>query len=407
METINVAPRPWISQRDRFAGAKVREFGLQDNVEAIVQVIQDRIDGYGETLKLRLSELGAEVVPAPAVPHLEIAQRASEQRAPYQGKDKDGYRDTLIWLTVLDVAAKNPSHEVWFVSENVTDFGDLSFKQKSSGNEESSATLPRPLHQELQKELESRGLQGRIKYVTSLQSLEQHLAALHGPIPASDLEILTSLLDFDSLEDLLNDQTSIVISPEDAALNPGTAQAVVNKLSTRGPGWTFSDAAGRGEDRWTANFAVDAEAEIFTFSADPANASSIVNKPLRVSGTAAFTKQGQPEEVQISRIEALPGDPNRGVWAVLTSIGFGQLDLMGTPNPGFANFIQAVKVAQGFTVPPDTLNGITQALTEAQGTIPTTNQTEETSDGDVSTDGAVSDGEEGPEEVDGGPTSDV
>ncbi|KSU75414.1 hypothetical protein [Pseudarthrobacter enclensis] len=180
-------------------------------------------------------------------------------------------------------------------------------------------------------------MQGRVKYATSLRSLEQHIAALPGPIAPDYLTELTFLLDFDALQELLNDQTSIVVAPKDAALAPGTARAVINNFITSGSKWTFSDAAGRGEDRWTANYVVDAEAEIFTFpEAHYPQPRHLWRRNLRVSGTAAFNKQGQPEEVQISRTEALPDDPNRGLCAVLSATGFGQLDLVGSATSGFS-----------------------------------------------------------------------
>jgi hypothetical protein len=365
METTKVVPREWAKQRDTLSKAKVGTFGLQGNLDALVQGIQNHIDGYEAQLHSRLSELGAQTVPTPDVPHSEIAFRASRGIAPYHAGDKDGYRDTLIWLTVLDVATAKPDHEVWFVSNNTNDFGDPSVKKKGDDNDD-TPQLPRPLHPDLQQDLESRGLQGRVKYATNLRSLEQHIAALHGSISPERLAELTSLLDFDALQDLLNDQTSIVIPPKDAALDPGTAHAVVNRLLTRPQEWTFSDAAGRGEDRWTANYAVDAEAEILAISTDPSTAPSVVNKPLRVSGTAAFTKQGQPEEVQVSRIEALPDDPNRGIWAVLNSTGFGQIDLVGSLDPAvFASFVQAARAAQIVTLPPEIFQAMAQAAQAA------------------------------------------
>jgi hypothetical protein len=351
-------------------------------------------------------------VPTPDVPHSEIAFRASRGIAPYHAGDKDGYRDTLIWLTVLDVATTKPDHEVWFVSNNTNDFGDPSFKKKGDDNDVASQ-LPRPLHPDLEQDLESRGLQGRVRYATNLRSLEQHIAALHGSISPEYLTELTSLLDFDALQGLLTDQTSIVIPTKDAALNPGTAHAVVNQLLTRAPDWKFSDAAGRGEDRWAANYAVDADAEILAFSADPATGPSVVNKPLRVSGTAVFTKQGKPEEVQVSRIEALPDDPNRGVWSVLNSAGFEPVDLVGPavfvatfrqalkaaqgitlPPDAVQNISQALKAAQGITLPPDAVQNISQALKAAQDIAPASEQSAGLTDSDTSTSDPVSDDEE-------------
>lgn len=112
METTKVVTREWDRQRDSLGNAKVGTFGLQDDLDALLQRIQDHIDNYEENLRTLLSERGAEVVSCPEVPHLEIASRASRGTAPYHAGDKDGYRDTLIWFTVLEVAAAKPQHEV-------------------------------------------------------------------------------------------------------------------------------------------------------------------------------------------------------------------------------------------------------------------------------------------------------
>ena len=360
METTKVVPREWVNQKEILNKAKVGTFGLQDDLDALKQVIQDHIDNYGDQLRSRLSELGANVVPYPDVPHSDIAFRASRGIAPYHAGDKDGYRDTLIWLTVLDVATTNPDHEVWFVSNNVNDFGDPEVKKQGDADGDRTP-LPRPLHPQLRQDLEDRGLNGRVKYSTSLQSLEQHIAALHGPISDEDLAELISLLDLEALENYMNDQARGPISPKDAALTPGTVQAIVAKLVPNADAWTFSDAAGRGEDRWTANYVVDAEAEIFVHAADPSSAPTVVNKFLRVTGTAAFYKSGVVEAVQVSRIEALPDDPDRGVWGVLDSTGFGQLDVAG-----LSAFLQASQFAQGIALPTDTLKAMAQAVQAAR-----------------------------------------
>ncbi|KSU75413.1 PIN domain-containing protein [Pseudarthrobacter enclensis] len=150
METTKVVPREWGKQRDDLSKAKVGTFGLQEQLDAIVQGIQNHIDGYEAQLNSRLSELGARVVPTPNVPHSNIAFRASRGRAPYHAGVKDGYRDTLIWFTVLDVATKNSDDEVWFVSSNTNDFGNPSVKKKGDDND-APLQLPRPLHPDLRR----------------------------------------------------------------------------------------------------------------------------------------------------------------------------------------------------------------------------------------------------------------
>lgn len=321
METTKVVPRSWAKERDNLKKARIGTFGLQDELDAMVQRIQDQIDGYEAQLKKRASELGVQVAPTPNIPHLDIALRASRGTAPYHAGDKDGYRDTLIWLTVLDVATGNPEHVVWFVSDNTTDFGDPEVKRRKDEKEEPSH-LPRELHPHLKEELERAGLQNRVQYATSLEALEQHIASMHGSIGDDDLQELIDSVNWQDLAELLNDQTSIVVPARDLALNIRFAHGVVNQLLPLNETWVFSDAAYRGDGRWTANYSIDVNAEILAFTSDQSEIPFPMEKPLRVSGTVAFTKEGEPQSVQVSRVEALPGDPERYVWSAIVHSSF-------------------------------------------------------------------------------------
>ncbi|BCW86470.1 hypothetical protein NicSoilE8_41430 (plasmid) [Arthrobacter sp. NicSoilE8] len=309
METINVVIRNWEDQQVVLGKAKIGDLGLGGELQALIDGIQERIDSYEDQLDGRLAELGAELVAVPEIPHLEIAKRAAKGIAPYQEKKKDAYRDTLIWLTLLDTAESHPAMEAWFVSKNVQDFGDLQAKQ-GGNSDKATDQIPRPFHQQLQREIELRGLQGRVKYATSLETLEQHFAALHGPISAEDLETLKGLVDYESLGSILSHQPAIPVAPNDLALDPVINDSVVYEMVALEKTWAFADAAGRGEDLWTANYRVDVEAEIIC-SRPESFGITVLTKTLRVSGTAAFTKQGEPKELQVSRVEALPNDPDR------------------------------------------------------------------------------------------------
>ncbi|WP_457145540.1 PIN domain-containing protein [Mycobacterium sp. URHB0021] len=127
METVNVVGRRWMEERDTLAGLKLGEFAVSDQIAAIVAEIEARVDGYATWLRKYFDEHGISVEPVPPVDHMEIARRASDGRNPFtrskDGKTKDGYRDTLIWLTFLAVAHDNDDEEVWLVSHNTRDFG--------------------------------------------------------------------------------------------------------------------------------------------------------------------------------------------------------------------------------------------------------------------------------------------
>jgi hypothetical protein len=311
MEAVNVVARLWKEQQRELGKVKVGDLGLQDDVDSLIENIQQCINGYEDRLRFRLAELGADIVSTPNVDHLEIARRASGGIAPYQGKTKDGYRDTLIWLTVLDIAGNRPNDEIWFVSDNAQDFGDSGAKK--AGAESTGIESSRPFHQDLQEELVSRGLQDRVKYSTSLQVLEQHIAALNGPISIEELARLRSSVDFEALNGILEllPQGEKVV-PSEVALSPNVVEAFLNQLTAQKEPWEFTDAARRGEGRWTANYSVEAEAEIVTFTSD--GTSAVVTKPVRLSGFVNIKEPAEVEMIEMTSMSALPDDPDRALW---------------------------------------------------------------------------------------------
>lgn len=84
----------------------------------------------------------------------------------------------------------------------------------------------------------------------------------------------------------------------------------------------------------------------------------------RSAGTPAFTKEGQPEKFQVSRIEALPDDPDRGVWSLLSATGIEPRDLPWSPP--FDNTIKA----SGITLPPGFIDSITKDSGPATDPVP-------------------------------------
>ncbi|CAN7254549.1 PIN domain-containing protein [Arthrobacter sp. LjRoot14] len=355
MEAVNVVPRDRVTQRDDFSKAKVGEFGLQDNVNEIVQTIQDRIDSYESALSKKLTELGVEVVPVPEVPHLEVARRASRTIAPYKAKaTKDNYRDTLIWLTLIDVATRHSTDEVWFVSDNTSDFGDPAVsRQKIAEGDGAAEEISTPWNQQLQEELSSHGLQDRVKYVRSLASLAQHVSALYGPVAAEELDLLTKAINLDLLANMLNKEImTLTVPARDVALEPTVSVAEVNEVLSTDLEWKFSDAANSGEKDWTANYVVDLEAVVLGFSSDLSEMLSIDTKVLRVSGTVKFSNVGRLQEFEIARIEALPDDPNRGLWDLFDQAGFGESSGVGT--------YLATQFRSGVTLPPHIIDSITK-----------------------------------------------
>jgi PIN domain len=77
---------------------------------------------YRETWLKDLKRLGAEILPYPDVPHETLVKRAMERKKPFKDSGA-GYRDTLIWLSVVALA-KSCADEICLVSANTRDFAE-------------------------------------------------------------------------------------------------------------------------------------------------------------------------------------------------------------------------------------------------------------------------------------------
>lgn len=115
----------------------------------------------------RLRAAGVEILPYPSASHQSITERDLERRKPFSETGK-GYRDALIWESVLDLAATSQDHIV-FVTSNSRDFAD-----------------GEALHGDLVSDLAERNLQGRVSLALGLSSaLEKHLRHMLPPVDQS------------------------------------------------------------------------------------------------------------------------------------------------------------------------------------------------------------------------------
>ncbi|QPI36976.1 PIN domain-containing protein [Mycobacterium kubicae] len=313
METVNVVRRRWHAEIDRLVRLPLGQFGLADAQAAMVAVINQESDGYEEWLLARLEELGIEIQPVPAVHHMEIARRASAGRTPFtrnkEGKTKDGYRDTLIWLTVLAVAKENPGDTVWLISENHTDFGPKpgDWTGPNTGGREDC-----PIHfaDDLMDELDAEGLDDRVHYVVSAELMEQHLASQFAPIADSDLDQLVAAIDMTTLAGkLMYLSLGRYLDPLAAALPAGVLAGEIIGAHEQQDGWTFSEGARRGDEGWTAQFAVDTEVDIEIAGAPWLGGEH--TKILRMIGRVAVSPEGAILDMTVDGAEALPDDPER------------------------------------------------------------------------------------------------
>lgn len=307
METVNKVRVAWDKERAGLAKLKLGIFDVAHHIEAITDTITQDSESYEDWLRACCNDNGIDITSTPAVDHMEIARRASEGRAPFKGT-KDGYRDTLIWLTVLSVAADAGDHaEVWLVSQNTSDFGT----PDKAGRDVPDPQYP--LHDDLVQELNEHGLSGKVRYVAGLKRLEQHLAAQFAPISDDVLAEHIAGIRMDTLAaKLVHVLVGRDVEPEAAALPIEVISAHVVGAQEPLDGWQFTEAARRGQAGWTARFSVDVETDL-SLVGNPLG-SSEHTKTLRIEGQVSIAPDGEVIDLVVDSVEALSDDPMRERW---------------------------------------------------------------------------------------------
>lgn len=358
METVKTVRTNWGKEKRALERVKLGEFGFTGQQDAMLAEIDSCIKAYELELSELLTKVGVQVVATPAVDHMEIARRAAAGRAPFHSKDKDCYRDALIWHTVLAVAEANPGVDIWFVSDNHGDFGPIPphWTGENSGVREDCPLL---FHTHLATELKELGLSDRVQYVISVKSLERHLAALSAPISSKDLHEAIDLLHLTT--QFKERVVDLSLKPRVAALDPSTDVATVATATPLPETWDFLDGARRGSSGWSARFVVTAE----TFYAwiDRHRNLSTDHKQLVFSGDIVVAEDGSIPELVLASAHALPDDPMRELWpddeqvqaAMATVKGLTERELWG-----------AMDALRG-SLPPDQLQHILRDAVRASG----------------------------------------
>lgn len=313
MESVRVVRRHWKAERDRLFNMPLGLFGLAEDQATLVAAIDQASQEYEQWLSEQFAAKGIVVQPVPDVDHMEIARRASAGRTPFtrskDGKTKDGYRDTLIWLTVLAVANEHIDDEIWLVSDNHIDFGPTPGDWTGPGTGKRD-DCPINFDDQLADELAVQGLSNRVHYAVSAAVLEQQLASQFAPIDVADLEQRVGTIDMSAAAGQLMLLTlGKTLDPDAAALPAGAELGEIVGVHEQHQGWKFTDAAGRGAQGWTARFAVDTEFDIEITGAPWVGSEQ--SKVLTVTGRAWVSPAGEIVDIAVDSIEAAPGDQQR------------------------------------------------------------------------------------------------
>lgn len=79
---------------------------------------------YESYIRIRINELGIKIIPYPHISHKDVVKRDLARKRPFQNSGK-GYRDALIWESVLDIMEHTETPPaIVFINRNTKDFFD-------------------------------------------------------------------------------------------------------------------------------------------------------------------------------------------------------------------------------------------------------------------------------------------
>jgi hypothetical protein len=104
--------------------AQLRYLTGSDILEPLSEDTRQQLSGgFQATLRIKLDALNTQFLPYPEIPHEKLVRRALARRKPFAASGA-GYRDALIWHTILDLVRSDTSERVAFITANTKDFMD-------------------------------------------------------------------------------------------------------------------------------------------------------------------------------------------------------------------------------------------------------------------------------------------
>jgi len=134
---------------------------------------------YQRDVMARMNEAGVPVLPYPAVAHQRLNEMASLRRKPFNNKG-GGYKDALIWFSVLELAQAS-TDSIVLVSSNSDDF---------------ASEAKDALHSDLASVMQELGVpEGRVTWCNGLAALIESLPVVEpaGEEAADGLQVVESL----------------------------------------------------------------------------------------------------------------------------------------------------------------------------------------------------------------------
>jgi hypothetical protein len=129
LETLNIYKEQRQSKYDSLLSA-VKWFSSQTSLDVNVEISDDELQAdfekYEHYFREKIKAFG-EIVPLPSVTHQGLIDRALLRKKPFKfRKDEEvgGFRDTLIWETLLDLTARHGFESIAFITKNRSDFAE-------------------------------------------------------------------------------------------------------------------------------------------------------------------------------------------------------------------------------------------------------------------------------------------
>lgn len=310
-EAIGNYNREVQSQREKFqdiADKRLGSLGLRGAFLEFDDVLAEAASTHEYDLRSKLGHAGVDILPVADIPHMDIVRRAVARRRPCNDKG-DGFRDTLNWLTVLDLAKSEANEDIVWVSGNSRDFGG----GVEGGKED--------LHPDLQEDLESISALGRVSWVKTLPDLVLRLAENHLLNSEGGIEKVKESLRDDTVTRYIQADGRIlsqlrpenVLDPEKCGLPREASEAAIESISGVREVKTSVKGAITGTCavvEFTATFDAVIVAVLRRRYREAPAGDLRISKPLRARGLVMLDSFARPYGLEVADIEALPGDPD-------------------------------------------------------------------------------------------------
>lgn len=299
---------------EKFSGKWKRLLPEPTKVDALDTYLDELAAAYEETLRAKLMVLGARIEPIPDVDHALLVKRATERRRPCD-KNGNGYRDTLIWETIITVAKEGD--DIVFVT-NDTDF---TIEEEGERN----------LHPDLLADLDEADVDVEVKIVADLHAaIRQYL--VHGEAEVADLaqQVRLELLN-EWLQDaaLYEEALHAKVDPEAAGLprsatgaeieyvedvSDVTDYSVLRKLGNSVL-IEFEVRADAGVDMWVDEWDIDDLTDHRVREHGQLGQIQVqLVKPLNFDCLVTLDSFGRPEALEITQVHADEDDAGLFVW---------------------------------------------------------------------------------------------